>query len=174
MIFNRVAFCCNGGAMQKNRGFTLIELMVTIAVLAIVASIAAPSFGDMFQRQNLNKSTQELVLVLNKARSKAVVERRSEVTVNLNPLENAVDTDDELNWRPAGKSVLKTGSPTTIKFGITGGVFIADTNHPTSVSPATSDTVFTICNTSSGTNKKSKTITVSRMGTIQIISEGTC
>jgi len=38
-----------GGAMQKNRGFTLIELMVTIAVLAIVASIAAPTFGDLLQ-----------------------------------------------------------------------------------------------------------------------------
>lgn len=30
--------------MKKNKGFTLIELMVTIAVLAIVAMMAAPSF----------------------------------------------------------------------------------------------------------------------------------
>lgn len=111
---------------------------------------------------------------MNKARSKAVIERRPHVTVNLAPSADAVDTDEVLYWRPSGKSVLKTGSPTTIQFGITGGVFISDTNHPTSVSPAASDTIFTICSSSSGTNKKSKTITVSRMGTIQIISEGAC
>ena len=30
--------------MRGPRGFTLVELMVTIAVLAIVLSVAAPSF----------------------------------------------------------------------------------------------------------------------------------
>lgn len=30
--------------MRPVRGFTLIELMVTIAVLAIIAMLAAPSF----------------------------------------------------------------------------------------------------------------------------------
>jgi prepilin-type N-terminal cleavage/methylation domain-containing protein len=33
--------------MGKNRGFTLIELMVTIAVLAIIAMMAAPAFSNM-------------------------------------------------------------------------------------------------------------------------------
>ncbi|MDN5418428.1 MAG: prepilin-type N-terminal cleavage/methylation domain-containing protein, partial [Acinetobacter sp.] len=45
--------------MQKNRGFTLIELMVTIAVLAIIASIAAPSFSENIIRQNLDSSGRE-------------------------------------------------------------------------------------------------------------------
>ena len=38
-----------GGSMQrtkKNHGFTLIELMVTIAVMAIIATMAAPSFNN--------------------------------------------------------------------------------------------------------------------------------
>ena len=56
---------------NKHKGFTLIELMVTIAVMAIIAMMAAPSFGDMLQRQNLNKSTKELVATLNQARAKA-------------------------------------------------------------------------------------------------------
>ncbi|WP_373350684.1 Tfp pilus assembly protein FimT/FimU [Acinetobacter bereziniae] len=160
--------------MRNNRGFTLVELMVTIAVLAIIASFAIPAFGDMLEKQNLKKSTEELIVVMNKARSKAVLERRPQVKVNLAPSADAVDTEEELNWRPSGKSVLKIGSPTTIQFGITGGVFIPDSDHPSSVSPATADTIFTICSTNIGTNKKSKTITVSRMGTIQIITEGAC
>ena len=68
-----------GGSMQrtkKNHGFTLIELMVTIAVMAIIATMAAPSFGNMLNRQDLNKSSQELIAILNKARSVAVLERR--------------------------------------------------------------------------------------------------
>lgn len=165
-----------GVTMQNNRGFTLVELMVTIAVLAIVASIAAPSFGDMFQRQNLNKSTQELILILNKARSVAVLERR-EIEVKLATSSTAnqeVDTVSKLNWSPSGKSVLKTGSVDSIFFGISGGVFIKDPGNATLKIPATADTVFTVCNTYINNDKNAKRITVSRMGTIEPIIEGAC
>lgn len=37
---------------RKEQGFTLIELMVTIAVMAIIAMMAAPSFGDLVARKN--------------------------------------------------------------------------------------------------------------------------
>lgn len=33
--------------MRKIQGFTLIELMVTIAVVAIIATMAAPSFSNL-------------------------------------------------------------------------------------------------------------------------------
>lgn len=52
----------SGGAMQqtnKNQGFTLIELMVTIAVMAIIAMMAAPSFGNMRINQKLKLSVME-------------------------------------------------------------------------------------------------------------------
>ena len=62
--------------MQKVKGFTLIELMVTMAVLAIIAGMAAPSFGNLLLKQNLNRSTQDLVATLSAARSTAVLERR--------------------------------------------------------------------------------------------------
>ncbi len=62
-----------GKSVQKNKGFTLIELMVTIAVLAIVASIAAPSFRNTLASQNLTGSSNEIASSLVEARSRAMV-----------------------------------------------------------------------------------------------------
>ncbi|WP_034599006.1 GspH/FimT family pseudopilin [Acinetobacter sp. P8-3-8] len=61
--------------MRNNRGFTLIELMVTIAVLAIIASIAAPSFSDHIAKQSLDNSGMEVLSALNEGRSKAIALR---------------------------------------------------------------------------------------------------
>jgi len=36
--------------MQPSRGFTLIELMIVIAIVGILASIAAPSYRDYVQK----------------------------------------------------------------------------------------------------------------------------
>ncbi|APU47554.1 pilus assembly FimT family protein [Acinetobacter junii] len=147
--------------MGKNRGFTLIELMVTIAILAIIATLAAPAFSNMALAQNFNKSTQNLVAQLNQARSTAVLERRS-VEVKLNS--SAADTASILNWQPEGSAILKTGSPTSITFLLSGSVknFDADIkNKP-----------FVVCNKSGG--NKSKRIDISLMGTVQITEGTTC
>lgn len=61
--------------MQKKNGFTLIELMVTIAILAIVAMIAAPSFGKMIERQKI-KNIEDLINVIKQARAKSVFEAK--------------------------------------------------------------------------------------------------
>lgn len=63
--------------MQKNKGFTLIELMITIAVLAIIATMAAPSFGNLVSEQKLNGSIRELVLAINQAKSQAALMKTS-------------------------------------------------------------------------------------------------
>lgn len=60
---------------KKNQGFTLIELMVTVAVMAIIAMMAAPSFGDMVTRQKLNSNARGLITALNQAKSQAALLR---------------------------------------------------------------------------------------------------
>ena len=69
--------------MGNNRGFTLIELMVTIAILAIIATLAAPSFGNFVAQQKINSSTREILLSVDLAKSRASL-MKSPVALCLN------------------------------------------------------------------------------------------
>lgn len=80
--------------MRKSQGFTLIELMVTIAVLAIVAMMAAPSFGDLIAKRHLDTSIRELSLVLSDARAQATTLRKN-VTVKF---ESGTNTAEVQYW----------------------------------------------------------------------------
>jgi type IV fimbrial biogenesis protein FimT len=58
--------------MRKNRGFTLVELMVTLAVAAVVLGIAVPSFTQSMRNNNSIAAGSELSVAINYARSEAV------------------------------------------------------------------------------------------------------
>ena len=54
------------------RGFTLIELMITIAVAAVLMALAAPSFVDFQRNSALTAASNTLTASLNSARSEAM------------------------------------------------------------------------------------------------------
>lgn len=60
------------GSAGRMRGFSMLELMVTVAVLAILASIAAPNFSALINRDRLTSQANELVGLFQYARSEAV------------------------------------------------------------------------------------------------------
>ena len=69
--------------LKNNRGFTLIELMVTIALLAIFASVAVPSFTQFIQNNQVQAKADEVKRFLEYARGQAAINRRTyEVVVD--------------------------------------------------------------------------------------------
>jgi len=62
------------------KGLTLIELMVVISIIAILASLTAPSFTDMIRRQKVSGESNVLFSLVYLARSEAI-KRNSIVTI---------------------------------------------------------------------------------------------
>jgi len=65
----------------RSSGFTLIELMVTIAVAAVLLVIGAPSFVAFQRNSELTSATNSFVAALNAARGEAMKRGRQAVVV---------------------------------------------------------------------------------------------
>lgn len=65
---------------KNNTGFTLIELMVTVAIAGILLGIGLPSFSSALSKSRLATTANELLTALNLAKSEAI-KRGVQVTV---------------------------------------------------------------------------------------------
>ena len=93
-------------AGRTQSGFTLVELMVAIAVLAILASIATPSFQGIVAENRATSAANELLATLQFARSAAIAQSR-QVTVCPSSSPPTCGTDNT-NWH-SGWIVLLDG-----------------------------------------------------------------
>lgn len=129
---------------HASRGFTLVELMVTISVLLVLAVLAVPQVGPFLQRQRLKNATMDLASTVVLARSEAI-KRNGPVYVI------ASGTDWSRGWTVSsaatvtaastiraqnaldGLSISETGGNTSFNFG--GDGRMASTGLSFSVQP---------------------------------------
>lgn len=81
-------------AAGRTQGFTLVELMITVSLLAIMAMMAVPSFTQFTQNNQLQAKAEELKSFLQFARTEAVL-NRAIITVK------AQDADKWIIVRPS-------------------------------------------------------------------------
>jgi type IV fimbrial biogenesis protein FimT len=121
---------------RRQTGFTLIEMMVTLAVLVILLAIVAPSFRQVIANQRIKTAAFDLFSALNFARSEAV-KRNASVTLRAGATANGawttgwrlVDPADSTkylrSWAPiTNLSVVEKAGPgiTAITYGSDGRV----------------------------------------------------
>lgn len=90
----------------RSRGFTLIELMITVSVLAVLLAVAVPSFQTLIINMSLTSAANEVTAALQQARMEAIRRNRTvsfqldtsrqwTVYVDVNA-DGAYDSDDDV------------------------------------------------------------------------------
>lgn len=157
----------------KNLGFTLIELIITISIAAILVGIAIPSFGSIIKSTRLTTYANELVTSLNLARSEAVkrgvqisVRRKGSTNQNWDSgwdIFTDLDGDGTLD---AADTLLKTYPALTNGFTLRTGTVGYQTFAaylPSGLSVNSSGDTFRLC-ASSGDIVNSRAIEINALG----------
>ena len=134
------------GMRYTHRGFTLLELLIVMAIMAIVATLAAPSFTGVLERQRVRTVADTLRSSIDLARSEAV-KRNTLITVS------RIGDDWNKGWQvmagaevvytaPAQPSASITASHNSVQFSGNGRSNVAASF---SVVPVSGDTTHASC-----------------------------
>ena len=135
----------------KSLGFTLVEVMVTMSVAAILTATAVPAFKSFLQNDRAMTQSTSLVLSLNIARSEAIKQDISG-GVSVCPSTNGLTCSGASTWEQ-GWIVLSTAAasvPTQVVPSLSTGTKLREAASSTAVTFFSSGIVqapaaFTLC-----------------------------
>jgi type IV fimbrial biogenesis protein FimT len=162
------------------KGFTLMELMVTIAITGILIGIAIPSFTSIITSNRLTTSANELITALNFARSEAIkrgvivyVHQKSATAHYWEGGWDVLVDSNNSNSYDAADTLLKTYA------ALPGGYALRTVSHtftgyfPSGLGSSGANVVFSLCNDADTTT--SRTITINVVGRTQVSTDtATC
>lgn len=88
----------------RGRGFTLVELLATLAVAAVLLAVAVPSFNHLIISNRLTAQANDVVNRLAQARSEAV-KRGTHVEINADGSINALPSDGSGDPTPVAMAI---------------------------------------------------------------------
>jgi type IV fimbrial biogenesis protein FimT len=150
------------GRKPRISGFTLIELMVTISIAAIMLALAAPSFQSLIRNTYAQTVSTELATTLGFARSEAIKRGwRVVVCKSSAPQASSPGCDTSAAWNNGwvvfvdknengtvdSGEALRVGQPANTRVAITGDTNFASsvTYLPTGYSSNATDGSLTFC-----------------------------
>jgi len=155
---------------MSSSGFTLIELMVTIAVLSIIVGIAAPSISTQLANQRVKSTTATLANALKEAKVESILRRQNVTVIYTNTstpktIKLQAGGDDISTYNLSAKStVTQTITPSSV----TSIVF-----QPNKKIANNATVVYTICD--SGSNSETpKQVNLTNIANVNIVNAGSC
>ena len=116
-------------------GFTLSEAMVVVALVAILAALAAPSFHTQIANQRVSAAGQDLLGLLQFARAEAVYKRRPTHTESSGPKWEVTADNKVLREALLPDNVsVEAASKDGVSFDVTGAARVASGTTPYKVS----------------------------------------
>ncbi len=91
--------------MRKNSGFTTYELMVTIAIMAVIAAITMPPYLKWYRSSRLRSAVSSFTVDLEMAKTEAIRENDS-VVIEFFPRSYLVFVDSNNDWDSSGENIL--------------------------------------------------------------------
>jgi type IV fimbrial biogenesis protein FimT len=142
---------------RSSVGFTMVELLVTIAIATILTTIAVPSFSGLIANQRAKTAASELFGSLLKARSDAIM---LNANVTVSPLAGG--------WNQGGWQILGPGAVVLESHGAVPGVLITPTGGAVTYRPSgrvtTTSTASLLVTTTSGSTTYNQCISLNLSG----------
>ncbi len=76
---------------SPRRAFTLIEIMIVVAIIGLIAAMGVPSLFQMMRKEGMRKAVSDVTDLLGDARANAILKGQNEY-VSFRPADNRLDS----------------------------------------------------------------------------------